>query len=79
MEHGSITQILTHKETIWWKPCGLHRPTTPTVEIPKTTAAFVRGLRVTQDTALCLDNEANAMPEGDRGCHASSPQYVVTN
>lgn len=45
MEHGPITQILTHKETIRWKRCGLHRPTTPTVEIPKTTAAFVRGLR----------------------------------
>jgi hypothetical protein len=52
MEHGTITQILTHKETIRRKPCGLHRPTTRTVEIPKTTTVFVRGLRATQGTAL---------------------------
>lgn len=70
MEHGPITQILTHKATIRWKPSGLHRPTTPTVQIPKTTAALVRGLCATQGTALCLDNEANKMIEGDRGCHA---------
>ena len=56
------------QKTIRWKPCGLHRTTTPTVEIPKTTAAYVRGLR--------LDNEANMMPEGDRRCHASSWQYL---
>jgi hypothetical protein len=74
MEHGPITQILTHKETIRWKPCGLHRRTTPTVEIPKATAALVRGLRATQGTALCLDNEAKTMPEDD-WCHASLRQY----
>lgn len=75
MEHGPITQILTYKETTRRKPCGLHRPTTPTVEIPKTTAALVRGLRATQGTALFVDNEANTMPEGDTRCHASSRQY----
>jgi len=60
------------QKIIRWKPCGLHRTTTPTVDIPKTTAAYVRGLRASQGTALCLDNEANTTPEGDRRCHASS-------